>query len=1802
MNIRMSASVLRYRKLVTTDLANQAVNLAESGTMGHRVQIPMSVDDLNSFFVWDRPAGSDRAVGHFVASTTNVKFDDMMIASLSRVYTDVDGVTNGLNFSSAVLDANTDGRVRKDGNVSANDIVMAYLLYKCYGTSAAPTASVIYNLEDAHQMLSNGGLTLAIHNSLAAEEALSTASGVDKGAVDAMFRDLLAADPMRFFDATGKQIAGLFETNADSDSTGSWGFVENDKIEMRVQFNFTNAVTRRGVQDPSQAIASAANAEDIDTIVIPAGSKFIIRLQIVATDTPSGAAAKANASANAISTALAAQVATTQKAANNAAAAQRAATEAMNAAAAQTAAANARYQKAVNDAAAQATSVSNAQAALQAAQAALAQAIATGSTQSDIQNQRAAAVAAQAAAQNAQAIATAAQTDIQNAKNAQDAAAASLAAAQTATATAAANVAKANAAAAAAALAASNDATSKASTAKAAADAASDPLTKTLTDAEKKILDPQTLITAAAAVNAKTDARVGAKTASDNAQAAADLAGQKQAGAAKALADAIALGETLMTIQMLRAAAVTSVRDKANADAVAAANLQNFLNAARDELAAQQLSAKASSDACILNESIANAEVNDKERTRVAANAANTAAQAANTAAQTAATNAQNSLDAAIAAGAVFVELQTKRTAALDTRTAANNAKAAADAAAAALADAVAQKTIAVNKASAANQARLDDITASASKSALINNSTAASNNYQASKIYLANANARAQAFNESQMNRNDAKQSLDVAAASYVVARDALDAAVTSGKTVAEIVALRTQAQAAADKQTQAQGIYNAAVVAFNGAQTALMKGVVLDASGNPTVDEDGNLVLDAAGPVIWDASANDILVLAAQNNLTAITNAEANSLVLNYLSAQATSDTAASAALKAHNLSEVAKKALENGITGGLTLGQVAALRSAAVDAASVDAKAQAAANAAATAALNSLGKVFTPGPSYASAVAILNSMRILQGQADNAARNNQMAAALNAAYAKDTDAQKALVTAQYAQYVADKALNDAVVGGGTLATIRDLQATAAASAKLTAASQQAADFSASALAQQITWSTLNYSIDEAGAQITSNYTRDASGVAVLTASKVAATAAAEAARCNSLVRQYMLLLSKADDAHTATYKAQADVDAANAALNTAITQGAELTAIQALRAQVQGFSNTLAALQAAENLANAARDSSRASLLARDPSGNYINAGAKAILDAAVVSQKTAVDRAAANTQVDSYTAAFAAYQQRLSEWQAAVSAAQLAAKALDTAITAGADVTAIQGLRLTLEQARGVESVALTAKDNANAAQNQLRIAIETGTRDASGVLLPKAQIAMNLLIQAQLAQEAAVASAESNARARMYFKAKDDEVRANVILANTQAAYDTAARLLDQAITGGATITEIQALRASAQTAGNVVASAQSTAAAAAAASAIAKEAVTVDPNALAILNNLQLYQANKASLAKANSLMDAYHAAVKAQAAAQEDYDLSALAQSIAAKALDTAIGNGAGITEIQSLRDTSVAATTNASTAMATLNLKKSAALKSRTDAAEDPLATVILDAAAQFDKIALARTTVNTAVLTLASARASLDAANAQATADNARSTLANNTLLYAILPYDASGDNITASPLGGKTVQEIVDLRANANRLAQVAAGSKNAADAIAADVIAKQTVKAAADAALAALAWPQLPSTQSYTMTTVSLNETKLATDASGNQVVYIDSNVLVRALSGATIGTIHYTPVDLSGVQVLGLGVSTTPTKITKAEVVASLPSGLYPTSVKLTLDNTVLVGDGNFYLVGGEILLNDYIM
>ena len=111
-----------------------------------------------------------------------------------------------------------------------------------------------------------------------------------------------------------------------------------------------------------------------------------------------------------------------------------------------------------------------------------------------------------------------------------------------------------------------------------------------------------------------------------------------------------------------------------------------------------------------------------------------------------------------------------------------------------------------------------------------------------------------------------------------------------------------------------------------------------------------------------------------------------------------------------------------------------------------------------------------------------------------------------------------------------------------------------------------------------------------------------------------------------------------------------------------------------------------------------------------------------------------------------------------------------------------------------------------------------------------------------------------------------------------------------------------------------------------------------------------------------------------------------------------------------------------------------------------------------------------------------------------------------------------------------------------------------------------------------------------------------MTCVRLNETQVSADG---LTIYVDSNVLALAKTGTTMGSQSYLPVDLSGVQLLGTGVSSSnasPTNIVSYSVVPSVPSGLYPSCVAIVVNNPVTAGDGVFYLVGGEVLLYNFIL
>jgi hypothetical protein len=124
-----------------------------------------------------------------------------------------------------------------------------------------------------------------------------------------------------------------------------------------------------------------------------------------------------------------------------------------------------------------------------------------------------------------------------------------------------------------------------------------------------------------------------------------------------------------------------------------------------------------------------------------------------------------------------------------------------------------------------------------------------------------------------------------------------------------------------------------------------------------------------------------------------------------------------------------------------------------------------------------------------------------------------------------------------------------------------------------------------------------------------------------------------------------------------------------------------------------------------------------------------------------------------------------------------------------------------------------------------------------------------------------------------------------------------------------------------------------------------------------------------------------------------------------------------------------------------------------------------------------------------------------------------------------------------------------------------------------------------------------------------------VTTVSLNETKVAPKLEGDvtQDIYVDSSVLSRALVGATVGGVTYEPISLGSAKLIGLGIKEQAAimaggqLIVSAEPAVSIPAGLYPNCVKITLKSIagvapVEVGDGVFYIVGGEVLLKDYIM
>lgn len=264
------AQLLQYRELIFVDLAENAVNFADDLTQGHRVQVPIAIDDLNTFFQWSRPAGQDRPVGHV---TGLQELYNCLLVSLSDGFLDLDAVSTGLSYTTGTLVNET------NLSNSMNDIVLCYILYMVYGKSSFNTAGKVFNIADAFEMLDNATVSQAICTSISTHN--------ERGqSIDEMFQDLLKTDPTRFFDTEGHQIPGLFEIHTDESATGSWLFTPGDCIEIKVQFTFQEAVTRRVVKADQQPLAEQGiqfSEQAVEQVIIPKDATFSIRLQLLAT-------------------------------------------------------------------------------------------------------------------------------------------------------------------------------------------------------------------------------------------------------------------------------------------------------------------------------------------------------------------------------------------------------------------------------------------------------------------------------------------------------------------------------------------------------------------------------------------------------------------------------------------------------------------------------------------------------------------------------------------------------------------------------------------------------------------------------------------------------------------------------------------------------------------------------------------------------------------------------------------------------------------------------------------------------------------------------------------------------------------------------------------------------------------------------------------------------------------------------------------------------------------------------------------------------------------------------------------------------------------------------------------------------------------------------------------------------------------------------------------------------------------------------------------------------------------------------
>ena len=230
---------LTLKKVATLGLAVNPIHFVTKGSFGHRVQIGVAAGTLATMFTWTRAVDASVPVAVFNGNMTTV--GAMISAAITGGFVDLDKNVNGLNFTTADLVAANPALQSPAGSPvnSVNDLVMAFLMYRCFGTSTSDKSLDLYNIEDGYNMISDTNFITAV------ADLLNTNS--NPTLIDSLFRDQLTQDPARYLGWTTGVTGTMFDvstgTGTDAGGSGPWNFLVGDVIEFPIRMVFRSPVT-----------------------------------------------------------------------------------------------------------------------------------------------------------------------------------------------------------------------------------------------------------------------------------------------------------------------------------------------------------------------------------------------------------------------------------------------------------------------------------------------------------------------------------------------------------------------------------------------------------------------------------------------------------------------------------------------------------------------------------------------------------------------------------------------------------------------------------------------------------------------------------------------------------------------------------------------------------------------------------------------------------------------------------------------------------------------------------------------------------------------------------------------------------------------------------------------------------------------------------------------------------------------------------------------------------------------------------------------------------------------------------------------------------------------------------------------------------------------------------------------------------------------------------------------------------------------------------------------------------------------